>query len=159
MPDIVRRILVHLLYILAHVLAFTGIAMIIYGTVAKLTGQMWGPVEPLIKPTSVYLTLVGLFVTATAIYAPPKLVPPMELSLYMTAPVAIIMVFIAGYVEAAHGLPESVIDGIALFTIAGGLIRIFPRPDLFEAHRWAKKNEQPAAEGSGEAADQKAASA
>ena len=120
--------LLHAVIVIAHSLAAIGIMIIIYGIASKWTGEVWRPIEPYVRPTSIYLVLLGLLITSVSIYCPWEVPRPIHLSRFVTAPAAILLVCAGIYFETTNGLPESAVNGFALLTIAGAMLRMFPRP-------------------------------
>lgn len=125
--------ILHLVIVIAHGLGAIGLTFVLYGAVATYTGETWKPIEPYVRPISIYLVLLGLFITSVSVYCPWEVPRPIHLSRYATAPVAIALVFAGIYFEITRGIPKSTASGFALLTIAGAMLRMFPRPEVARA--------------------------
>jgi hypothetical protein len=112
-------------------LGILGGAFIVYGLVAGMTGQTWKPLEDVAEPLSACLTVVGAVITAGSIYmfagAPSH--PPDPISREATAPFVIVSGVVALAILGRTGsLPPIVVNGFSMMAIAGGLLRVQPRP-------------------------------
>jgi len=125
LPDWVLHILVTFFQFLASV----GIILILYGIVSLLTGTPWPPVEQIAKPASATLALLGTALTAASIYfygiAPP---PPAVISKRFIAPVILVASVVTIFYVWTKGVPEVIVNGFVILGLAGGLVRIVPRP-------------------------------
>jgi hypothetical protein len=108
---------------------FLGGVFICYGIISETTKQPWPPLEKVALWLSSFFTVLGTVTTAASIYFySPQTRPPEANSLYVTAPVVIVVGVAALYFLSVHGsLPPVVTNGFALLAIAGGLARIHPR--------------------------------
>jgi hypothetical protein len=102
-----------------------------YGVIAAMTGDIWKPLEDIAEPLSAALTVIGAIITASSIYlfAGDSAHPPDPISREATALVVIGAGIVALAVLFRSGtLPPVVVNGFSMMAIAGGLLRIQPRP-------------------------------
>ncbi len=111
-------------------LGWAGGAFIAYGVIAQFTVP-WEPLERIATWLSSFLTVLGTVLTTASIYSSWASHPhePDALSQLVTAPVVLFAGGCAlGILLWKRTLPFVVVNGFALLGLAGGLLRLQPRP-------------------------------
>ncbi len=106
-----------------------GIMLIVYGVVSLVTSSMWAPLEKIAEWIATITTLIAVFFTVVSIYFPINVRKPDPLSLYFTAPIVIIAVFVAVVytLYSRTVLPVHLVSGFAILGLSGALFRILSR--------------------------------
>jgi hypothetical protein len=117
---------VRALPLIANVLAWLGVVIIAYGTVATLTGETWRPLERHILPVAATLTLVTVMLHAVLVYLPVRAEAPGRAGRYTVAPAIILLSLGALFLIWYRGLPVPVVLGFAILALAWPLARAEP---------------------------------
>lgn len=112
--------------LVANILAWLGVVIIAYGTVAALTGEAWRPIERHILPVAATLTLVAVVLHAALAYLPVRAEPPGAAGRYTVAPAIILLSLGALFLIWYRGLPVAVVLGFAVLALAWSLARTVP---------------------------------
>ncbi|BCJ90764.1 hypothetical protein IZ6_14990 [Terrihabitans soli] len=133
--DRVLREAVRALPVLINVLAWLGVVIIAYGTVAALTGETWQPLERHLLKIAATLTLVAVLLQALLAYLPVRPSASGAGGRYTVAP-AIILLSVGGlFLIWYRGLPVPVVLGLAVLALAWSLSRAVPADSLAEPSR------------------------
>lgn len=112
--------------LIANILAWAGVVIIAYGTVAALTGEAWRPLERHLLPVAATLTLVAVLLHAALVYLPVRAEAPGGAGRYTVAPVIILLSLGALFLIWYRGLPVPVVLGFAILALAWPLARAVP---------------------------------
>lgn len=124
--DRLLREAVRALPLIANILAWLGVIIIAYGTVATLTGETWRPLERHILPVAATLTLLAVVLHAALVYLPVRAEAPGRAGRYTVAPAIILLSFGALFLIWYRGLPVPVVLGFAILALAWPLARAAP---------------------------------
>ncbi len=133
----VGRITLHAARTFFIFLASFGGILVVYGAVCAMTGQTWAPLEKIADRLSASLTFLGTALTAASIYVPAKHGhAPSELSKFVVAPLVLLLIPIGMFYVWATAVSPTIVNGVSLIGLSGGLLRIVPAPFKTPAAEW-----------------------
>jgi hypothetical protein len=115
-----------------------GLALILSD---QFSGSQWQLLETNASGISTFLTLIGTFCTAGSIYlySDKQNTPPEKLSVFLTAPIILIMCGCAMLYFVKNGsLPSNTVNGFSMLAIGGALLRAQPNPSKDNEIYWRK---------------------
>lgn len=109
-------------------MAFSGVILVAYGTVAAYQGNPWPPIDRVATLMSVALTLISTAIVALSAYFPVHARPADPVSKRYLAPAAVLLVLagVAYMFWSATVLPPVVMNGFAIMGLAGSITRLLP---------------------------------
>ena len=114
-----------------NLVAFTGALILVYSMTSLFyPDAVWLWFEERTPLLASSLTITGTLLAAISIYLYPEISSPLEkVSIYVTAPIVIMLCFAGVFVLIKFGtLPNTMLNGFALLAIAGALLRLQPNP-------------------------------
>ncbi len=107
----------------------------------QFSGSRWPFLETNASGISTVLTLIGTICTAGSVYlySDKQNTPPEKLSVFLTAPIILIMCRFATFYFIKNGsLPSNTVNGFSLLAIGGALLRAQPNPSKDPEIYWRK---------------------
>jgi hypothetical protein len=122
-----------------NLLAFFGIALIIYELIATFAKDRWMWLDEFASKVSPFLTMCGTFLTillSVYYYSVPS-TPPEVVTVYISAPLIMCACAIAIIcLVVKRSIPHNIVNAFAIIAIAAALLRFQPNPIKDRRYFW-----------------------